>query len=117
MVRHIKIIYSEEVDDFLSKLADKPRKKILFNISQIAGGKIDHELFKKLGDTGIWEFKTEYAGIGYRILAFWDTETEALIVTTHGFFKKSQKTPKKEIDRALTIKKEYFSQKYDKKGM
>lgn len=106
-----KIIYSEEVDEFLSGLAEKPKNKILYNMAQVAGGKIDNELFKKLGDTGIWEFRTFYSGIWYRILAFWDTQADALIVTTHGFCKKSNKTPTKEIDRAIAIRKEYFNQK------
>lgn len=105
-----KIIYSEEVDTFLSELAEKPKKKILYNIDLIAKGRIDKELFKKLDDV-IWEFRTYYGGIWYRILAFWDTETEALIVTTHGFCKKTDKTPKKEIDKARAIRKEYFNQK------
>lgn len=103
------------MDEFLSGLAEKPRKKILYNISQVAGGKIDNELFKKLGDTEIWEFRTYYAGIWYRILAFWDTDTETLIITTHGFCKKSNKTPQKEIDKAIAIKKEYFRQKNNNK--
>lgn len=106
-----KIIYSEEVDDFLSSLTDKPRNKILYNISLVAGGRIDNELFKKLGDTGIWEFRTSYAGVWYRILAFWDTKDDALIVTTHGFCKKSNKTPPKEIAKAIAIKNDYFEQK------
>ena len=109
-----KIIYSEEVDEFLSDLDEKPKKKILFNISQIANGKIDNELFSKLDDY-IWEFRTFYGGIWYRILAFWDTETETLIVTTHAFCKKSNKTPKKEIDKANAFRKEYFKQKHANK--
>lgn len=104
------IIYSEAVDDFLSSLSEKPRSKILYNITQVANGRIDKELFKKLDDV-IWEFRTFYGGIWYRILAFWDTETDALIVTTHGFCKKSDKTPKKEIDRANAVRAEYFRQK------
>lgn len=106
-----QILYSEEVDEFLSELSDKPKAKILHNINLVAAGMIDNELFKKLGDTDIWEFRTWYAGIWYRILAFWDTANGALIVTTHGFCKKSDKTPKKEIDKAMSIRKEYFNQK------
>lgn len=106
-----KVIYSEEVDDFLGNLDEKSRKKILHNISRVAGGEIDNELFSKLGDTGIWEFRTFYNGIWYRILAFWDTAQNALIVTTHGFCKKSNKTPRKEIEKALAIMKLYFNQK------
>lgn len=103
-----KILYSEEVDEFLSSLNEKAKKKILYNISRVAGGEIDNELFKKIDDDGIWEFRTEFEGLWYRILAFWDTRTETLIVTTHGFSKKKNKTPAKEIDKAKSIMKEYF---------
>ncbi len=106
-----QILYSEEVDAFLSELPGKARKKILYNISLVAGGVIDNELFKKLESTDIWELRTAFEGICYRILAFWDTETSALIVTTHGFVKKTNKTPRKEIERAIAIRKEYFDQK------
>ncbi len=111
-MRNLKILYSEEVNDFLSELAEKPKRKILYNMGLIAGGKIDNELFKKLANTDIWEFRTCYSGVWYRLLAFWDTG--ALIVTTHGFCKKSNKTPQKEIDKAIAIRKEYFNQKKSK---
>lgn len=55
---------------------------------------------------GLFEFKT--AG-GVRIMAFWDKDH--LIVCTHGFLKKSQKTPKEQLDRAKRSMKQYFSAK------
>lgn len=106
-----KILYSEEVDKFLGAVHEKARKKILYNINLVAGGVVDKELFKKLDGTDIWEFRTLYSGVCYRILSFWDTEAQALIVTTHGFVKKTQKTPKSEIARANAIRNEYFKQK------
>ena len=72
---------------------------------------IDSELFKKLDGTNIWEFRTLYNGISYRLLAFWDTEEETLVVATHGFVKKTDKTPLKEIRKAEAIRKEYFAEK------
>lgn len=50
-------------------------------------------------------------GIAYRLLAFWDTEEQALIITTHGFVKKTRKTPGKEIEKAERLRKEYFDEK------
>ena len=50
----------------------------------------------------------------YRLLSFFDKEARALIVTTHGFLKKTQKTPAKEIERAEAIRKEYYEQKNNK---
>lgn len=109
------VVYSEEVNSFLEILDEKSRKKILYNISLVAGGVIDNNLFKKLEGTDIWEFRTKYKGKAYRILSFFDTEAEALIITTHGFVKKTQKTPHKEIERANAIRQQYLEQKEEKK--
>ena len=106
-----KIIISEEVDQFLLTVNPKAKTKIFYNMNLVAAGLMNKELFKKLDGTDIWEFRTLYAGIGYRLLAFFDTAEEALIITTHGFVKKTQKTPQKEIERAKEIRKEYFEQK------
>lgn len=104
----LNVLLLDEARDFLRNLPEKPRKKILYNIQRVQRGEMDKELFKKLGDTEIWEFRTLFGGIGYRLLSFWDTEQRALIVATHGFPKKTQKTPPKEIAKAEAIRKEYF---------
>lgn len=69
------------------------------------------ELFKKLDNSEIWEFRTLYNGTAYRLFAFWDTETHTLVVATHGIVKKTQKTPKKEIAKAEAIMKRYYELK------
>jgi phage-related protein len=75
----------------------------------------DPELFKKLNEF-IWEFRTKYNKNYYRLLAFWDkTEKEdTLVLATHGFIKKTNKTPKTEIKKAEEIRKEYFERKTEK---
>ena len=105
------VILSKEVREFLSTLPVKAAKNIIYNITVVAGGLQDKELFKKLEDSDIWEFRTLYMGIAYRLLAFWDTEEQALIITTHGFVKKTRKTPGKEIEKAERLRKEYFDEK------
>lgn len=95
---------------FLRSLPQKVREKIEYNLTK-SQYVIDKELFKKLEGTNIWEFRTLYAGNCYRLLAFWDTEKEALVIATHGFQKKTQKTPRKEIARAEAIRLEYFEDK------
>lgn len=104
-----KVILSSEVVEFLRKQNPKAVKKIASIIDYVAGGDMNKEFFKKLGDTEIWEFRTQFMGIAYRLLSFWDTKEEALIITTHGFIKKTQKTPQKEIDKAERKRKEYFN--------
>lgn len=48
----------------------------------------------------------------YRVFSFFDEGQ--LIILINGFQKKSQKTPKKEIEKAEKIKKEYFDEKHRK---
>lgn len=101
----------EEAKDFLQNLPMQTYKKILYNIWRVAGGEKNSELFKKLENSEIWEFRTLYKGTAYRLFAFWDTDKQTLVVATHGFIKKTQKTPKKEIAKAETIMKRYFELK------
>jgi phage-related protein len=106
-----KIIISDEVDKFFSELNPKAVHKIITNITAVAKGLQDRDLFKKLEGSNIWEFRTLYAGIAYRLLAFWDTTEASLIITTHGFIKKTDRTPKKEIEKAERKRTEYFTSK------
>lgn len=106
-----KVIISEEVDKFLEEINPKAKAKIFYNINLVAAGQMNKDLFKKLEGTDIWEFRTLFSGIAYRLLSFFDTDEQALIITTHGFIKKTQKTPFKEIEKAKVIRNEYFKQK------
>lgn len=101
----------EEARIFLRSLPEQVYKKILYNVDKVTGGEKNKELFKKLENSEIWEFRTLYNGVAYRLFAFWDTDTQTLVVATHGIIKKTQKTPKKEIARAEAIMKQYFELK------
>jgi phage-related protein len=115
MEKKFKVDFLGEAIDFMDSLDEKTREKIYYNArkAQIVN---DPELFKKLNDL-IWEFRTKFNKNNYRLLAFWDkTESdETLVLATHGFVKKTQKTPKSEIKRAEEIRKEYFEQKTKKR--
>lgn len=105
-----KIAYMEDAIEFLASLDDKVKSKIVYNIGK-SMYYIDKELFKKLENSEIWEFRTLYNKQSYRLFAFWDTKEDKLVVATHGIVKKTQKTPKKEIEKAESIRKEYFKSK------
>ncbi len=111
MKENFKIEFLEEVFEFLDELDEKARNKILFNIDK-AKTITDNSLFKKLNED-IWEFRTLYNKIQYRLFAFWDKTEEkvTIVIATHGIIKKTQKTPKKEIEKAKEIKKIYFELK------
>ncbi len=105
-----KVIYSEEVVGFLESLPCKVRNKIIFNVNKSRYNQ-DPKYFKKLIGTDIWEFRTLFNGVQYRLLSFWDSDTNTFVIITHGFVKKSQKTPQKEIDKAKAIRDDYFRNK------
>jgi len=106
--------FLEEADKFISELDSKAVKKIFYNID-LAEQTNDPKLFKKL-QNDIWEFRTLFAGIQIRLLAFWDKSdiTDTLVFATHGFIKKVDKVPQNEIERAVRIKEQYFENKLKK---
>lgn len=104
----------DEVFDFFDSIDNKTVEKILYNIDK-AQSSNDKKLFKKLSSE-IWEFRTLYRKIKYRLLGFWDktNNNNTLVLATHGFIKKSKKTPRKEIEKAQRIRKQYFNIKNKK---
>lgn len=106
-MNRIDIRLLDEVRDFLKSLSPEPRRKIYANLSKVQNGVVDKNIFKKLTGMDFWEFRTHYSGQCYRLIAFWDKTEKSLVVCTHGFIKKVQKTPQKEIDRAISIRRDY----------
>lgn len=109
-----KIEFLKEVVEFLDVIDKKARNKILFNIDK-AKVKTDNKLFKKL-TSDIWEFRTLYNKKKYRLFAFWNKTDKkvTIVIATHGIVKKSQKTPKKEIEKATELMNKYFESKIKK---
>lgn len=101
----------EPARDFIKSLPIQARNKIYYNIKKVQGGIRDNELFKKLENSEIWEFRTLYQGTAYRLFSFWDRDSEAFVVATHGIIKKTQKTPSKEMARAEEMRRKYFEAK------
>ena len=69
-MRFFETKFLEEADEFISQLDHKIIKKIFYNID-LAEQTNDPKLFKKL-QNDIWEFRTKFAGLQIRLLAFWD---------------------------------------------
>lgn len=55
------------------------------------------------------KFRIQLGSDIFRIFCFFDQGH--LVVLANGFQKKDQKTPKKEIEKALKIREEYFNEK------
>lgn len=115
MANYFEVIFLEDAFDFLQSLDKKYYEKILFNIRKVQT-EANSELFKKLQED-IWEFRTQYQGLHYRLLAFWDktNSSQTLVVSTHGFVKKQSKVDKKEIKKAIIQRAQYFELKKQKK--
>ncbi|WP_207216142.1 type II toxin-antitoxin system RelE/ParE family toxin [Aliivibrio finisterrensis] len=65
---------------------------------------------KKLVNTdNIWEVRVQVGGNIFRLLGFFDGDN--LVVLNHGFQKKTQKTPPKEIKIAESRRKDYLARK------
>jgi len=111
MDKLFEIIFLDDAFAFLRELDKKHYEKILFNIRKAQTGN-DPELFKKLTED-IWELRTLYQGLQYRLLAFWDkTDKEnTLVISTHGFIKKRSKVPENEILKAKQLRVKYFEDK------
>ena len=99
-MRYFETKFLEEADEFISVLDRKTN---------------DPKLFKKL-QNDIWEFRTKYAGLQIRLLAFWDKtdNKETLVLATHGLIKKVDKVPANEIYRAVRLRDKYFNNKQKK---
>ena len=112
MEKKRQIIYFKNYyKDFFNVQTEKVKDKIdyvLFLIS--VADRIPKKFFKYLeGTDGLFEIRIEYENNTFRIFCCFDKGK--LVVLFNGFQKKSQKTPKNEIDKALKIKKEYFELK------
>lgn len=95
-----------QVKEFIKTLPQSDQKKIFALLCRTAdhGTLSNEEKFRKLDD-GIWEFKS----FQVRLLCYF--ERHRLIILTHGFIKKKDRTPKSEIDRAIRIRDELKKKK------
>ena len=110
MVKPIEIIFLPEAEEFADKIEISARKKLFYAIRKTKM-RIFGDWFEKLKSSkDIFEFRIKDSSKFYRLFAFWDKtgDTQTLIVCTHGLIKKTNKTLKKEIEKAERIKEKYF---------
>ena len=107
----IEVILLSEAEKYFYSQSEKCQIKLLKSFDKTKAG-FKGQWFKFLGND-IWEFRVSDNNKFIRLLAFWDKtgDYETLIVATHGFDKKSNKTPKSQLDKAKIIKKKYFESK------
>lgn len=109
-IRTIKLFKTYYKDFYVSQ-TQKVRDKINFVLKMVETQQIIPKKFFRFieGSDGIYEIRVEIESNIYRIFCCLDGG--AVVVLFHGFQKKTQKTPQKEIKRAEVIKNEYFKSK------
>ena len=99
------------IQDFLDSLSGKAAQKVTWVLKLIEDLDIvPSSYFKKLtGTEEIWECRIAFGSNAYRIFCFF--AGNYVVVLTHGFTKKSQKTPKTEIEKAEAYKKGFLERR------
>jgi len=104
------IFYGDFFWNFYKKQSPKVKKKINWTIGLLKDLEIIPEKYlKHLEETDLYEIRVSFGNNIFRIFCFFDKGR--LVIILNGFQKKTQKTPKTEIDRAIKLKKEYYENK------
>lgn len=101
------VFYKDYFKVFFSNQREKVQKKIIWTLELIQElDKVPETYLKHLENTdGLYEIRIQQGNDIFRLFCFFDKGK--LILIANGFQKKTQKTPKKEIEKALQIKAEY----------
>lgn len=108
------IYFKEYFWEFFNQQTEKTKDKIDYVLFLVTvAEKIPGKFFEQItGYGGLFAIRIEFESNIYRVFCCFDKGN--LVVLFNGFQKKTQKTPKKEIEKALRIMNEYFD--YKKKG-
>lgn len=103
------VLFGDYFNSFIRCLNEDVRKKIDYVLDMLKSlRKINSKFVKHISD-GLFELRVEWEGNIYRVFFIFDDVN--IVVLFNGFQKKSQKTPVREIEKALRIKKEYYEYK------
>jgi phage-related protein len=105
------IFYKDYFEEFFLNQRDKVKDKIIWTFELIEElQRVPKTYLKHIESTeGLFEIRVQQGSDIFRIFCFFDHGQ--LIVLANGFQKKTQKTPKQEITKALKIKEEYENEK------
>ncbi len=105
------IFYKEYFQEFFVTQLDKVKDKIIWTFELIEElHRVPETYLKHIENTdGLFEIRVQQGSDIFRIFCFFDHGQ--LVVLANGFQKKTQKTPKQEIEKALKIKREYENEK------
>ena len=100
------VAYKKYFLDFYENQPDKVQRKIEWTLNLIkVTRQVPEKYFKHLeGTKGLYEIRVEVGNNIYRIFSFFDRGN--LVVLGNAFQKKTQKTPKQELEKAIKIMEE-----------
>ena len=104
-------VYENHFWDFYNSQPKKAQDRIDWTIGLVRGLRIVPKKYfdHMTGTDGLWEIRTQVGNNIYRVFCCFDKGN--VVILFSGFQKKTQKTPKKEIEKAERLKKEYFDEK------
>ena len=103
------VAFGSYYKDFMATLHDKERRKVLYVLSLLEReDRLPIQFIKHLL-RGLYELRIKYESNIYRIFFIFDNNR--IVVLVNGFQKKTQKTPRTEIDRAIKIMEDYYEYK------
>ena len=106
-MNRFEIEYLPEAIKFLESVEIKAAAKLIYNISKSQAIN-NTRIFKKLKNSNIGGFRAKYKNSEYRLFAFWNKQQNSFVICTHGIIKKTQKTAKKEIEKAEQLRIKYL---------
>jgi len=110
------IAYKNYFEDFLLEQPTEVQDKIFKIIEAIETlERVPSNYLKSMqGTDGLYEARIQLASNIWRVFCFFDNNK--LVILLNGFQKKTQKTPKNEIERALRLMNNYYQEKHDENG-
>ena len=103
------LAYKKYFVEFLSTLKENEVKKIIYVIDMLKIRQRVSSKYVKYIKDGLFELRAECDGNIFRVFFIFDEGNIVLLL--NGFRKKTEKTPKQKIEKALKLKKEYYESK------
>jgi phage-related protein len=98
------------VEEFLEALSGKQAQKVVWVLRLVEHlDPVPAQYLKKLVDTdGLWEVRAQHGGEAFRLIGLFD---RSRFVVVSGFAKKTEKTPRQELEIAAARRQDYLSRR------
>jgi phage-related protein len=99
------------VEEFLDALSGKQAQKVVWVLRLVEElDPVPSQYFKKLVDTDFWEVRAQHGGDTFRLIGFL---VGPRFVVVSGFAKKTEKTPRREVELAEARRQDYLSRRQE----